>query len=429
MFGHTYTKPPINLPEKWPSKHNVQGNEHLNLPYMMWWKQFNSPELNAFIEKALQHNGLPKIAVANIDYAHSQLEQVKLNWIPNMTLLTGFSQFPILGNPGNTIIAYPLYIVNILQLYKQQKSAKAIYEASIYANDCAKIVVIAQTSTGFFTLIAQTEAISLYTKLLSDYRIYLKLAISQYRAGLTDEDNVYQLRSQIRQIQSQIDITEHNIAVSKNALHYLFNESPGNLTLKKSFKTINSNGVIPGNLPVSVLNARPDILAAEALLRASHADIGAVAANLLPSITLGAYLGKGSSLNGPIKLGEAYLNTPVIDLPVFAEISANKARYKALYIKYIVTVKEALRDVDNDLSAYWAYSSQLNNTIAAFTDEQQHCHLAERRFHHGINNNIDVIQCKIKLIQFELMINQSKLKKMLAIVTLYQDLAGGYRGA
>ena len=428
LFGPTYTKPRLNIPEKWPGKHNIKEDVRLNLPNLIWWKQFHSTELNKFIQKALQHNALPKTAMANIEYAHSQLEQVKLNWIPNMTVLTGFSQFPILGNPGNTIIAYPLYIINILQLYKQQKSAQAIYEASIYAKDCAKIVVIAQTSASFFTLIAQNEAIKLYNQLLKDYDTYLKLAQSQYRFGLTSQDKVDQLKSKIKQVQSQIDITKHNIVVSKNALNFLFNENPGELNVTTSFNTLNSNGIIPGNLPASVLNSRPDVLEAEAFLRAANADIGSITASLLPSITLGAYLGAGSSVNGPIKLGEAYLNTPVIDLPIFAQISANKARFKALYEKYVATVRGALREVANDLSAYSAYTAQLNNNTSAFMDEKRHCHLAEQRYHHGLDSNLNVILCKIKLDQFRLMINQNKLEKMLAVVALYQDLAGGYHG-
>ncbi len=428
LFGPTYTKPSLNIPPQWPHQTPVKTDAPANLPDLRWWKQFGSLELNTFIQKALLQNNEPKIAVANIEYARSQLDEVKLNWLPNLTALAGYSQFPILGNPGNVFIAYPLFVVNILQLYKQQKSAQAIYEASIYAKDCVRLVVIAQTAAGFFTLIAQKEALKLYNQLLKDYRDYLHLAQSQYNAGLTSQDNIDRIGRQMKQIQAQIEITQHNIMVSNNALHFLFNENPGFLEVKTSFKHLNSNGVIPGNLPTSVLSYRPDVLKAEALLKAANADVGSVTANLLPTVTLGAYLGAGSSIKGPIRLGEAYINTPVIDLPIFAQISASKARYKAIYIQYIVTVKEALRDVANDLSAYSAYSNQLNINTSALNDEKRRCHLAELRYRHGLDDKIELIKCKIEMDQFELMINQNKLEKMIAIVNLYQNLAGGYHG-
>lgn len=426
-FGPTYTKPKLNIPQKWPNEAHFKYNKPANLPVLFWWKQFSSQELDAFIQKALQHNEQPQIAIANIEYARSQLEQIKLNWLPNLSVLTGFSQFPILGNPGAAAIAYPLYVVNILQLYSQQKSAQATYEASIYARDCARLVVIAQTSASFFTLIAQKEELKLYNQLIKEYQSYLKLAQSQYHSGLISEDAIEQLQSQMKQIQAQVAIIKHNIVMSKNALHYLFNENPGTIQVTTSFKTLNSDAVIPGNLPTSVLRSRPDIRQSESLLKAAHADVDAVRASLLPTLTLGGYLGAGSTV-GAIKLGEAYINTPIIDLPIFAQISASNAQYKKRYIEYIVLVRKALRDVTNDLSAYSSYSDQLKINTSAFSDEKRHCRLVKHRYQHGLEDKVELMKCKIKMTQFVIMINKNKLDKMISIVNLYQDLAGGYYG-
>lgn len=401
--------------------------ETASLPDLIWWKKFDSPELNDLIINALRKNGDPNIAIANIEYAQSQLQQIKLSWLPNLTLLAGYSQFPILGNPGNFVIAFPLYAVNIIQQYKQQKSAKAKLEASLYARDGIKLSVISQVSAAFFTLLAQKEALILYRKLLNDYRYYLQLAQNQYKNGLIPQDTIDLLESQIQQTLSHVETTKHNIVVSKNALHYLLNENPGELIIKKTFGSINSDGVIPGNLPLCVLNNRPDIREAEALLRAANADVGAAVANFLPTLTLGAYLGSGSNVGG-IKLGESYLSGPIVDLPIFAQIRGSKASYKIQYIKYIVAIRAALRDVANDLSAYTTYTKQLNNSLSALNSKKRQCILVQKRYKHGLSDNLELIQCQINIKQFELTINKNKLEKMLAIVTLYQDLAGGYNG-
>lgn len=428
LFGPTYTKPRINIPKQWPAESIVTTHTAIHLPDLLWWKQFRSAELDGFIQKALQQSLEPQIAIANIEYARSQLDQVKLNWLPNLGVLAGFSQFPVLGNPGNIAIAVPLYVVNILQLYKQQKSAQANYEASIYAKDCVRLLVIAQTAANFFTLIAQTEALRLYQQLLKDYQAYLHLAKSQYRSGIKSQDNIDQVNSQIKQIHAKMDITQHNISLNQNALHFLFNENPGQIKATTSFKRLNSDAIIPGNLPASVLASRPDIQQAEALLRAANADVGAVTANLWPTITLGSYLGAGSYFKGPIKIWEAYMTMPVLDVPIFAQIKASKAQYKEVYLKYIATVRAALRDVANDLSAYSAYSHQLDAVTSAYKDEIRHCHLVESRYRHGLDDKVELIKCKIEVDQFELSINQNKLEKMIAMVNLYQDLAGGYHG-
>ena len=427
LLGPTYTKPRLNIPLKWPDERGIIVNEQINLPCLTWWKQYNSPELNELIVKALKNNGEPNTAIANIEYAQSQLQEIKLGWIPNLTVLTGYSQFPILGNPGATVIAFPLYMINLIQQYKQQKGAKARLEASIYARDAVKLSIIAQVSSAFFTLLAQKEALILYQDLLKDYRTYLKLAQNQYTNGLIPQDKIDLLQSQIQETASQVELSKHNIIVSKNALHYLLNENPGDIKINKTFNSINTDSVIPANLPVSVLNNRPDVRQAERLLKAANEDIGVSVANLLPTLTLGAYLGTGSRVGG-IKLAEGYLNTPVVDLPLFAQIKASKATYKMQYIKYIVVVRAALRDVANDLSAYTTYSNQLRNNLSALASKKRNCHLVKQRFRHGLTNNIELIQCQINIKQFELVTNKNKLEKMIAIINLYQDLAGGYNG-
>lgn len=427
LLGPAYTKPRLNIPLKWPDERGVKINEQINLSCLTWWKQYNSPELNDFIIKALKNNGDPNIALANIDYAQSQLQQIKLEWLPNLTVLTGYSQFPILGNPGNVVIAFPLYMINLVQQYKQQKSAKARLEASYYARDAVKLSIIAQVSSAFFTLLAQKEALTLYQALLKDYRTYLKLAQNQYQNGLIPQDTIDLLESQIQETASQVEISKHNIIVSQNALHYLLNENPGALKVNKPFSSINTDSVVPANLPVTVLNNRPDVRQAERLLKAANEDIGASVATLLPTLTLGAYLGSGSNVGG-IKLAETYLNTPVVDLPIFAQIKASKATYKVQYIKYIVAVRAALRDVANDLSAYTTYTRQLKNNMSALASKKRSCHLVKQRFRHGISSSIELVQCQITINQFELIVNKNKLEKMIAIITLYQDLAGGYNG-
>ena len=160
------SKASIQIPQKWPIT-TFSQNKKADLAQLTWWKQFKNAELNSFIQKALAQNSEFKIAVAKTEQAQSQLEQIKLSWLPGMNYLTGYSQFPDIGNPGAIAIAYPTYIINILQLYKQQKSAKAFYEANIYAQEGVKVALLARTVMSYFVLVAQMEAFKLYQHLLA----------------------------------------------------------------------------------------------------------------------------------------------------------------------------------------------------------------------------------------------------------------------
>lgn len=417
-----YAPPVVKIPVKWQ---HTNPQLSVNLPQLRWWKQYKRPQLDDMIQKALRQNSQLQMSMANIELAQSQLDEVKLNWLPNLAVIAGYSQFPALGNPGRFAIGAPAYIINIFQQYKQQKSATALYKASIYVKDSVQLALIAQVATSYFILSSQEESLSLYLKLLKQEKSYLNIIESQYRHGLISEDRVDEVNSQVEQVISQIKLARHYITVSHNALRYLFNENPGQISLNQSFNTLNSDAVIPGNLPASVLNARPDIREAEAILRAAHADVGAVSASLLPSVSLGSYLGT-SSVYGGVHLSQAMLTMPAIDLPIFAQIGAAKARYRIFCIQYIDTIRKALREVSNDLSAYMAFSLQLKHNTSAFMSEKRHCQLVAGRYKAGLVDEGQVLYCQIKLTEMALQLNQNKLEKILGSITLFQNLGGGY---
>lgn len=86
----------------------------------------------------------------------------------------------------------------------------------------------------------------------------------------------------------------------------------------------------------------------------------------------------------------------------------------------------ALRDIDDSLSTYHQRTAQLIHLQLSLKEEERHCHWTEKRFKYGIVNQSEVSHCQIKLDELHIFINQTKLEKMISIVKLYQDFAGGY---
>jgi outer membrane protein, multidrug efflux system len=418
-------KPPIRVPKQWPAN-AFTHSKAVDLAHLYWWKQFQNAELDVFMQKTLINNSELKTALTRVEQAQNQLDQIKLSWIPGVSFLTGYSQFPNLGNPGAIAIAYPAYIVNLLQLYKQTSSAKALYQASIYAKDGVTLALLARTAASFFIVLEQMESLTIHHQLLLDSERYLKALNTQYNSGLIAHDKIAQQKSKIKLIQSQMDLIRYNLVVAKNALHYLFDENPGTLQINSSLKQINTQALIPGNQPLSVLANRPDVRQAEALLKASHADTDALKATFFPQINLGAYL--GTSGQGRVNLGQAYAEGPLINVPMIAQIKGAKARDQEYYLRYRDTIKQALRDVANDFAAFTAYSAQLRTNTMALDDAKQQCHTVSIRYQHGLDDSLASLQCIIAMDELVLTVNHNKLEQLIALVGLYQDLAGGYSG-
>lgn len=417
-------KKTVNIPQQWPIMAFAK-NKSLDLAHLSWWKQFNDAQLNALMQKTLSRNNELHQSLARIEQAQSQLEQIKFSWLPKLDYLAGYTQFPILGNPGALALAYPTYIVNVLQLYKKQQSAKALYQASIEANNSVKITLLARTAASYFIALEHQEALMLYQQLHKDQQQRLHYLRRQYQSGLIPLDALLLQERAIQFTVAHIALIKYNIAISKNALHYLADENPGELVLKTRFAALNAAAIIPGNQPLSVLRNRPDVKEAELLLDASHANVEAVKAIFFPEINLGSYLGTSGN-QGQVKLGQIYVDGPLVDASVFAQIKEAKARDKALYFNYRNVIRRALRDVANDLTAYQAYTAQLQRHLQALKETQKQCALVNQRFRHGLENAIAPLDCAITLDELHLNISQSKLEKILAVVTLYQDLGGGY---
>jgi hypothetical protein len=68
-----------------------------------------------------------------------------------------------------------------------------------------------------------------------------------------------------------------------------------------------------------------------------------------------------------------------------------------------------------------------NNTQALNTTEKK-CALVTLRYQNGLVSSLSPLQCAIEVDQLAVQTNQNKLEKLLALVSLYQDLGGGYLG-
>jgi multidrug efflux system outer membrane protein len=425
QFNSSPKKLAIPIPAQWPKNNLKTSGKSVYLPKLYWWKKFHNHELNKLIVKARQSNNRVQLALTNIESAQSELQRVRWEWFPKVTMFGGYTEFPVFGNPGTMAIAYPSFIVNIFKLYHQQQQARAELEATVNNKYNVELLIIAETVSSYFTLLAQIERLKLNQQLLKELKEFYNLANRQFRSRLISFDRLTEIKLQMMQLQGQISVIEHNIFVSKNALHFLLNENPGALDIAHTFADIHDNALIPSNIPASVLCTRPDVREAHARLQSAAASVNIAVGGLFPLVNLGAFLGHGSKV-GKISLGQAFLQEDLINLPLLAEISKTKAQCRAAVISYVATVRQALQEASNGLSAYAAYQQQLLHFENSLNELEQQCRLIDSRFRYGLEDKVKLTECRVHLTELRLIINQKKLDKLFALVNLYLALGGGY---
>jgi outer membrane protein TolC len=427
-------KPEVPVMNQWSVvDRQMTAGDDKNLPYLAWWNDFQDPTLTYLISQGLQVNNTLNKSRGAIAAAQGELKKIQYQWIPTVDVMTGYSRNPINNFPGIVGVIIPSYIINIYQQIKEVKRAK-YHLAQIKAEDDAlKLTIIAELTASYFTYQAEIERRDLFQTLARDLTELAIIAKKAYQGGLTADIVPQELLSQARIIDGEEEVIEKNIIISRNAIRNLINLNPGEVKRTRQFANLHGNHIIPGSLPLTVLENRPDMQMAANQLRAANESIGIAVSQLLPTLTFDLIDGKAAGNSRYIwphenvYFNDQLIKTPLIKASALGEIARAKGLDKVSYYNYIDTLQKALRDTTNALSLNDRLSNKLQMTQQAQAHLNNAYKLNRRLYQRGIQNYMDLLKSKIALDQVNITLNEDKLLHLLSIVVLYHELAGGYK--
>lgn len=419
---------PITIPE---FLNDASHSDALNqLPYQAWWKNFGDPQLNQFINKALRCNNDVIIAKQTIRVALAELQTIRLNWLPGLNVLMGFSQNPALGNPGLFYGALPSYYLNFFTLYFQQKTAEfAVLRAKAYALG-VRLTVIGEVTGSYFSLLAWHHQLNLLHQIEKDNSILLASLTLAKTQGLANNLQVLTTKSQLQAVRGLQKQVQNNIVAAENALRYLINEPPGQIKLNKSFIDLPSNAVPLRKINAQVVINRPDVMVTWYALRVACSGVNVSETQLLPSMTLDYFAGN-ASLNGTVKspthwapYNDAYA-TFNLSPSLFGTILTSKAIFNKRLAEYHKTIQNALRLIANSIVANQKFMEKYDEERYSFDSLIKRYQLQQKLYHKGLISHNDLLYKRIEINQVDFKLTISKLEQLLSVVNLYQELAAG----
>ena len=187
--------------------------------------------------------------------------------------------------------------------------------------------------------------------------------------------------------------------------------------------------------PSSVLQQRPDVLAAERQLRAANANIGAARAAFFPSISLTAVGGTGSNeLYDLFKSGSGYWSfAPNISLPIFnygrnrANLEAAQADHQIYLARYEKTIQTAFREVADALAQRSTLDDKLTAQRALVEATSESYRLSDIRFRKGVASYLAVLVLERGSYTAQQGLINVRLSRQTNLVTLYKVLGGGWK--
>jgi len=260
-------------------------------------------------------------------------------------------------------------------------------------------------------------------------------AIKQkFSAGTGTDLDVAQQESVLANQRALVPPLRQTLDQNINALATLVSRPPESVRVAGgSLNQIAIPRVTPG-LPSELLTQRPDIRRQEAQLASATANVGSARAQFFPSIQLtgqGGY--QSSALTSFFQPHAAFfsvvgsLTQPIFDGGrILGNFEFTKARQDELLQIYRKTVVQAFADVDNALMSIRQTTERLRLQRQVVAASRRAFELSEQQLRAGTADIVTVLNTQTTLFQAEDLLWQAQLARLLAIVSLYQALGGGW---
>ncbi|MGA8862791.1 MAG: efflux transporter outer membrane subunit [Gallionella sp.] len=410
------------------------------------WKDFlHDARLQKLIEIALKNNRDLRIAILNVESTRAQYGIQRSEMFPTLALngAAGRGRGNLsLFEPGTTVsTAYTAYasVSWEVDLFGRVRSLETAaldqFLASTEARKSAEILLVSEVANQYLTLIAADEALKVTDDSLTLAAESYRLAKLQYDAGTVSELDLREAEGALEQARAQSAAERRARAQTENGLILLLGAPlPADLPpgLRLDQQEIVTD--IPAGLPSDLLVRRPDIVEAEDLLMAANANIGAARAAFFPSISLTGAAGSISPVLAHLfQSGTgAWGIQPSAVLPVFngglnsANLEKAQAQRDIAVAQYEKAIQIAFREVADGLVARATYEDQVDAQNRLVAAQQRRVQLAQSRFKAGIDSYLTLLAAQTDLNNTQLSRTATRLDRLINLITLYQDLGGGW---
>ncbi|WP_370691187.1 efflux transporter outer membrane subunit [Bradyrhizobium sp.] len=436
--------PALDVPEGYKAARLTRADAP---PTLDWWRGFRSSELTTLMEEAQTVNLDIAAATARFIQADAQARVAGAALLPSLSgtgqqtySRSSGSSSSGLTNGGREVVNYQSSLSAAYELDfwgKNRDAAQAAEETSIatrFDRDVVALTALVSVANAYFQVLASQDRIRTAERNIASAQRILDAIKQRLSAGTGTDLDVAQQEAVLANQRAAVPTLRQTLAQNVNALATLVARPPESVRVTGgSLNRISSPRVTPG-LPSELLTQRPDIRRQEAYLAAATANVGNARAQFFPSIQLtGAGGYQSSSLVSLFQPQAAFFNVvgsltqPIFDGGrILGNFELTKARQDELLQTYRKTVIQSFADVDNALVAIRETTNRLRLQREVLAASRRAFQLSEQQLRAGTADIVTVLNTQLTLFQAEDSLSQAQLARLLAIVSLYQALGGGW---
>lgn len=414
--GPDYSKPEVTAPEKFVSQsiiNELNEGKPAESFDTNWWTGFNDPLLNKLVDESLSSNYDIIAAAARVTQAKEAVSIADSgDALTSGTDLDGNVDKEIEVDGGDLSTSKRLFATfgAVLPLdvfgktQRSVESAKAQYESSKEELRGIVLGISADVASEYLRLRGNQLQLELLRESVALQEKTLSIVRTRFESGLSPELDLQRAITTVENLRSRIPTLEESLQNSRNRLASLTGNFPGVyegiLSKKRTLPFYTKR--IPESFPMDVLKSRPDVLQAEAELKASFANIGVAEADFYPSFEISGDISIGTSGVSGAPTTEVLIASLGGLIEQFvtdggvrnANLAIAKAAAEESLAQYKQTLQAAVEDVEISLAALHASKLRQESLQKAVTSSERSFAQAEILYQQGLISFLDVVDAQ-----------------------------------
>jgi NodT family efflux transporter outer membrane factor (OMF) lipoprotein len=410
-------------------------------PAPFWLTDFRSDEISAFAREALRANPELKAAESRAEAARHRARGALGGLLPSLDIFFGQqrTETPIAGSDRRT--RADLTTSNLTSTWEVdvwgRLSARALsadLDADALEADlgAARLSVAGLAARGWIDLVAAQQFHALAREDLQTRERALDLTQRRYERGIADALALRTARAQVASARAAEAQAGDALLIAARSLQETLGRYPDG--------ALRAVGELPALAPLAaagapndLLERRPDVVSAEARLKAAGFRAHEARAAILPRLTLTASAdGAGDGLRDVTDI-DGLVTTVIAGLaaPLFrggalrAEARAASAEQREAAANYVTTALAAWREVEAAISADLSLSERERQLASAVEEARAAQTLAEREYARGVATIFELIDAYTRRIDAERGLIDVRSQRVSNRVLYHVALGGG----
>ncbi|MBV8634185.1 MAG: efflux transporter outer membrane subunit [Burkholderiaceae bacterium] len=434
-----------------------------------WWKTYNSPKLDALVDRALQSNPNLAAAKAALRQAHEYTvaqrgffyPSVNLEFTPTRQKLAGNEggNSPGVQGNGSTISTYQnptgpapyngpayynFYTAQLALSYtpdvfganrRQVESLQAEEDFQRFEMEAAYISLTSNVVATAIQAASLHSQIAATKDFIEANQKALKILQHQHDVGYAMGLDMAAQEQALAQAEAQLPPLQKQWEQSRDLLRVLCGATPDTaLDDEFDLAALTQPADLPLSLPATLVNQRPDVRAAEEQLHSANAQVGVAHAARFPQLTITGNMGGAASeipqmfkTGGPFwNIGGDFLQ-PIFDGGTLRhkELAAREALTQAQE-QYRATVLNALQNVADTLHAVQSDADGLAAAQKVERAAWKTLEITRKQQKAGYVNMLTLLTAEGSYQQAVVALLQAKTNSYGDAAAMFQALGGGW---